>query len=82
MLKYPNPEERKDRLSQLIGIEELISIQIQGHDTVYAITNEDLRRSTDEKTSAVIFSDSEMRWLRAPTQYGPHEANTWTIYTI
>ena len=55
MLEYPDPDERAERLSQLIGIEEMISIQIEGHDAVYPIANEDLPRSTDEKTSAVHF---------------------------
>ncbi len=55
MLEYPDPVERKERLSQLIGIEELISIQIGDHDPVYPIANEDLPRSTDEKTSSVHF---------------------------
>lgn len=55
MLEYPDPEERKERLAQLIGIEELISIQIAGCDPVYPIANEDLPRSTEEKTSSVHF---------------------------
>jgi len=55
MLEYPIESERKIRLSQLIGIEELISIQIDNFDPVYPIANEDLPRSTDEKTSAVHF---------------------------
>ena len=55
MLEYPDEAERKIRLGQLIGIEELISIQIEGFDPVYPIANEDLPRSTDEKTSAVHF---------------------------
>ena len=55
MLEFPGESERKVRLSQLIGIEELISIQIDGFDPVYPIANEDLARSTDEKTSAVHF---------------------------
>lgn len=55
MLEFPDEEERKLRLTQLIGIEELISIQIDGFDPVYPIANEDLPRSTDEKTSAVHF---------------------------
>lgn len=55
MLEYPDEIERKERLSQLIGIEELISIQIEGYDPVYPIANEDLPRSTDEKTSSVHF---------------------------
>jgi len=55
MLEYPDESMRKIRLSQLIGIEELISIQIDDFDPVYPIANEDLPRSTDEKTSAVHF---------------------------
>ena len=55
MLEYPVEAERKIRLGQLIGIEELISIQIEGFDPVYPIANEDLPRSTDEKTSSVHF---------------------------
>ena len=55
MLEYPDEEERRERLSQLIGIEELISIQIDEFDPVYPIANEDLPRSTEEKTSSVHF---------------------------
>ena len=55
MLEYPDAEERAQRLSQLIGIEELISIQIDDLAPVYPIANEDLSRSTEEKTSAVHF---------------------------
>lgn len=55
MLEFPDESERKIRLGQLIGIEELVSIQIDGFDPVYPIANEDLPRSNDEKTSAVHF---------------------------
>lgn len=55
MLGYPDEADRKERLRQLTGIEELISIQIAGFDPVYPIANEDLPRSTEEKTSAVHF---------------------------
>ncbi len=55
MLEYPEEEERKERLRQLIGIEDLISIQVDGFDPIYPIANEDLPRSTDEKTSSVHF---------------------------
>ena len=51
----PDEAERKERLRQLTGIEELISIQIAGFDPVYPIANEDLPRSTEDKTSAVHF---------------------------
>lgn len=55
MLEYPDEVERRERLGQLIGIEELISIQIGEHDPVFPIANEDLPRSTDDKTSSVHF---------------------------
>lgn len=55
MIEFPDEEERRERLSQLIGIEDIISMQIDGFDAVYPIANEDLPRSTDEKTSAVHF---------------------------
>ena len=55
MLEYPDEQERRERLRQLVGIEELISIQIGDFDPVYPIANEDLPRSTDEKTSSVHF---------------------------
>lgn len=55
MLEYPDPAERRERLGQLIGIEELISIQIAGCDRVYPIANEDLPRTTPDKTSSVHF---------------------------
>lgn len=55
MLEYPDPEERRERLSQLVGVEELISIKIGSCDPVYPICNEDLARSTEDKTSSVHF---------------------------
>lgn len=55
MIEYPDEAERKQRLSQLVGIEEQVSIQIDGCEPVYPICNEDLERSTEDKTSAVHF---------------------------
>ncbi|MGI9250936.1 MAG: DUF3501 family protein [Pseudohongiellaceae bacterium] len=55
MLEYPNEAERRERLQQLIGIEEVISIQIGEFDKIYPIANEDLPRSTPDKTSSVHF---------------------------
>ena len=55
MLEYPDEVERRERLRQLNGIEELISIKIAGYDPVFPIANEDLPRSTVDKTSAVHF---------------------------
>lgn len=55
MLEYPDESERRQQLARLIGIEHKISIQVGEHDPVYPIANEDLQRSTEEKTSSVHF---------------------------
>ena len=55
MLEWGDVEERKKRLADLVGIEHTVWARVDGHDKVFAISNEDLERSTDEKTSAVHF---------------------------
>ncbi|MEZ5492455.1 MAG: DUF3501 family protein [Gammaproteobacteria bacterium] len=55
MIEYPDESERREQLARLIGIEHKISVVIDGQDPVYPIANEDLERSTDEKTSSVHF---------------------------
>ena len=60
MLEYQDVEERKKQLALLRGIEDLVWIQVDGFDRVYAISNEDLERSNEEKTSAVHFMRFEL----------------------
>ena len=60
MIEYPDPVERADRLTKLIGIEDNVWVKVQGHDPVYAIADEDLKRETEEKTSAVHFLRFEL----------------------
>ena len=60
LLQYPDVEERHQRLAQLIGIENTIWMQVEGHDKVYAIADEDLERDTEEKTSSVHFMRFEL----------------------
>lgn len=60
MLEYQDVEERKKQLALLRGIENLIWIQVEGFEAVYAISNEDLERSNAEKTSAVHFMRFEL----------------------
>lgn len=55
MIEYPDVEERKIKLTQLIGIEDRTFVLIEGQPRVYAIADEDLDRENDEKTSAVHF---------------------------
>jgi len=60
MLEYQDVEQRKQQLALLKGIEDLVWIQLDGFDPVYAISNEDLERSNEEKTSAVHFMRFEL----------------------
>jgi precorrin-3B methylase len=60
MLEYQDVDERKHQLAVLRGIENHVWIQVEGHDRVYAIANEDLERSNEEKTSAVHFMRFEL----------------------
>ncbi len=55
LIEYPDPNERKRELGRLIGVEDRIFIEVEGHARSYAIADEDLERENDEKTSAVHF---------------------------
>lgn len=55
LIEYTDVEQRKIALSQLIGIEDMTYIEVEGFKRVYAISDEDLERETDTKTSAVHF---------------------------
>lgn len=60
MIEYGDPEERAKVLSTLVGVEDNVWVQLEGFDKVYSIANEDLERSTEEKTSAVHFMRFEL----------------------
>jgi hypothetical protein len=60
MIEYPDPSERADMLTKLIGVEDNVWVRVQGYDPVYAISDEDLERATEEKTSAVHFLRFEL----------------------
>lgn len=60
MLEFGDVAVRRERLAQLVGMENLVWLRVEGYDKVYAIANEDLERSTDEKTSAVHFMRFEL----------------------
>ena len=55
MIEYPDPEVRKVELARLKNIEDKVYVQIEGSEKVYAIADEDMERTNDEKTSAVHF---------------------------
>ena len=60
MLEFEDIDIRRQRLAELVGIEHLIWMQVGDGAKVFAIANEDLERSTAEKTSAVHFMRFEL----------------------
>jgi len=61
MIEFPNETERKEWLAKLIGVEKKTWVQVAGFDKVYPITNEDLERETEDKTSSVHFMRFELK---------------------
>ncbi|MHB1250406.1 MAG: DUF3501 family protein [Polaromonas sp.] len=60
MIEYPDVNERKRELARLIGVEDQLFVEVEGHVLVYAIADEDMDRENDEKTSAVHFVRFEL----------------------
>lgn len=60
LLEYPDINERKRELARLIGIEDRMFVEVEGHARVYAMADEDLDRETEDKTSAVHFLRFEL----------------------
>jgi hypothetical protein len=60
MIEYADPVIRAAQLEKMVGIEDLLWMQIAGHDKIWSIADEDLERSTATKTSAVHFLRFEL----------------------
>ncbi len=60
LIEYADPDERARKLIELHGIEHDIRLAAGEIPSVIAIADEDLERSTDEKTSAVHFLRFEL----------------------
>jgi len=60
MIEYTDVNERVAALAKLIGIDRQTWVQVEGFDKVFAISNEDLERETEDKTSAVHFLRFEL----------------------
>jgi hypothetical protein len=60
MIEYPDPAVRAAQLEKLVGIEDLVWMQIGEHDKIWSIADEDLERATETKTSAVHFMRFEL----------------------
>ena len=60
LIEYPDVEQRRRMLGVLKGIDRRTWVQVEGYERVFAISDEDLERETDEKTSAVHFLRFEL----------------------
>jgi hypothetical protein len=74
MIEYPDAVIRAAQLEKLLGIEDLLWMQVGDHDKIWSIADEDLERATDTKTSAVHFvrfevSDEMAQELKAGVQW-------------
>jgi hypothetical protein len=60
LIEFPDPEERKQRLAGLKGVEDRCWVQVEGQERSFAIADEDLERENEEKTSSVHFLRFEL----------------------
>jgi hypothetical protein len=60
LIEYPDENERRRELARLIGVEDRMFVEVEGHPRVYAIADEDLERENEEKTSSVHFLRFEL----------------------
>ena len=60
LIEYEDVDERKSALGRLNGIERCVFVDVEGRPRTVAIADEDLPRSTGEKTAAVHFLRFEL----------------------
>ena len=60
MMEFPDAVERKQKLSQLLGVEKQVWVQVADFARVTPIADEDLEREDQEKTSSVHFLRFEL----------------------
>lgn len=60
MIEFENVAERQQALARFVGIEDRVWLQVAGSKRVNAVADEDMDRSTDDKTSSVHFLRFEL----------------------
>ncbi|MEW6353148.1 MAG: DUF3501 family protein [Pseudomonadota bacterium] len=60
MFEYPDVEQRKNALAKMANIEDRVWVKVDGFERVWGIADEDLDRSTEQKTSSVHFLRFEL----------------------
>ena len=59
-IEFQKESVRKEKLKTLVGIEDKVWLQVGENDRIFAIADEDLERSSHDKTSAVHFLRFEL----------------------
>jgi hypothetical protein len=78
MIEFPDETERRQQLKKLINLEHQVFIQIEGFEPVAPVADEDLERSTAEKTSAVHF----MRYEFTPDMIAAAKRGaSWAVFS-
>ena len=78
MIELPDAGQRQHALRQLVGLEHHINLQIEGYPAVTAIADEDLPRTTADKTSAVHFLRFE---FTAEMVAAARSGASWTLFS-
>ncbi len=60
MVEYADEHDRRAALARLVGIEQDVWMRVEGFDPVFPLANEDLERSTPDKTASVHFLRFEL----------------------
>lgn len=60
MIEFDDESERRKALAKMINIEKTIWMKVEGFDKVIPIANEDMERTTEDKTSSVHFLRFEL----------------------
>lgn len=60
MLEYDDPDERREQLGKMLGVDTSVWVRVGDFPRVSPITNEDLERETETKTSSVHFLRFEL----------------------
>ncbi len=60
MIEYVEEPERQAALARMVGVESKVWVRVAGFDRIWGIADEDLDRTTAEKTSSVHFLRFEL----------------------
>jgi hypothetical protein len=78
LIEYPDPEQRRQALERLVGIENRVWVRVGDLPPLHAIADEDLERSRDNKTSAVHF----MRFQLTPLAIEALKAGAGLVFGV